>query len=492
MIFKFDPSKLGSEIGKGENGIIHEYKDQGSEKSDHVVKCIKVDNFEKIMSFIEEFFLGCNNNPFVLDYKSMNIHQYNQDGYKCQIYILMKAQKQNMKEFIRKRNKDGKKDYLPLDEIISIFFSLANALAYLEEREIVHSNITHDSVLFDKNDTVKLGGFAFSMYKPWKIPQKKIYQSYRPPEIILKKANSNSKEEKNGAFKSDVWCLGKFIVDICLLQDELVWENSVAKARDKVKVDLKKVEEIYPDQTFVQILGSLLKSSRKERPTFQEICKVLQKAYSNCIELLVMKNSKKKEESNLNISLSSIHSEEEIHLDTTFQEKLWQNIEEKKEELKKAVQYTQQDVQKMIKNFQALSSESYNAIKERVKLIQTDLSQISGKSIDKFLQEAKEYLSAFKEHFNKLKPQYQELKTALEKVSSPSEETISKQMAPPENASAILEQGMPGVFQQEVDLLQPLPMNTSYCGVTGKSDSFFDPNPKDKDPPEKEDESLKE
>jgi len=161
----------------------------------------------------------------------------------------------------------------------------------------------------------------------------------------------------------------------------------------------------------------------------------------------------------------------------------------------------------IINYFRALSSESYNAIKERVKLIQTDLSQISGKSIDKFLQEAKEYLSAFKEHFNKLKPQYQELKTALEKVSSPSEETISKQMAPPgmfepldvsnlrinqENASAILEQGMPGVFQQEVDLLQPLPMNTSYCGVTGKSDSFFDPNPKDKDPPEKEDESLKE
>jgi len=306
MRFKLDSSKLGREVGRGENSTIHEYKDQGPEKINHLVKRIRVKDLDNQMQFIEEFSLGFNNNhPFVLNYKGIDIQEVNEDGCKYMVYILMKAQKQSLKQLVREqKSEEGKKNYLSPERVISIFHSLASAFAYLEEKNIVHSNITHDSVLFDKNDTVKLAGFAFSLYKPWKLHQKRMYQSYRPPEKLSIQTKSISKEEeKRNAFKSDVWCLGKLIIDICLLQDELCWQKTGKETYAKIKADLKEVEKIYQDKNLIKILKGLLDPKPEKRPSFKDIQDNLQETYKG-LGLFEMKNVKR-EESNLDVSLSS-------------------------------------------------------------------------------------------------------------------------------------------------------------------------------------------
>jgi len=501
MRFKFDSKKLGEQRGKGEYGIIYEYKDQGPEKNHHLVKQIRVKDLDNLMQFIEEFALGFNNNhPFVLNYKGIDIQEVNEDGYKYMVFILMKAQKQSLKELVRERkSEEGKKNYLHFDRVISIFHSLVSALAYLEEKNIMHSNITHDSVLFDKNDTVKLAGFALSLYKPWKIPQKRMYQSYRPTD------RTKSQGEKSIAFKPDVWCLGKLIIDICLLQDEVCWENDKKEAYQKIKADLKEVEEIYHNKNLIKILKGLLDPKPENRPSFKDIRDNLEKTYEGLIE---MKNEKK-EESNLDVSISSIQSEKEpSRLETTFQETLLRNIEESKEEFKEALQTTQQDIQSMINTYKKISSQSFEEIKTRVKAItncQIEDLHISRESIDKFRIQAKEYLSSYKECFKALKPKYKELRQACQKMNFPSEKIVSKQMVRPsifhpvniskslinqENASTLLYQGIPEESSQEVENL--LLIKAPYYGITGQSDSFFDADIKEKDSSEKEGELLKE
>jgi len=189
-----------------------------------------------------------------------------------------------------------------------MFYSLASALAYLEGKDIVHSNITHDSVLFDFHENLKLAGFAFSLYKPWKIYQKRMYQSYRPPEKLSIQTKSNSKEEeKRNAFKSDVWCLGKLIIDICLLQDELCWQKTGKETYAKIKVDLKEVERIYQDKNLIKILKAVLDPKPEKRPSFKDIRDDLQETYQD-LRLIEMEN-RKEEEPNLEQHFSRIQSE---------------------------------------------------------------------------------------------------------------------------------------------------------------------------------------
>jgi len=406
MRFKFDSSKLGKKIGEGEGeyGTLHEYDDQGAGKARYLVKCIPAKDHESQMQFIEEFLIGSNNkHSFVLNYKSIDIHEANQDGCKYMVYIKMKAHKQNLKKLLREMKNKG---YLPLERVILIFYSLASALAYLEGEGIVHSNITHDSVLFSKNGTVKLGGYAFSKKKPWKNHQKRKYQSYRPPERLRNK----SPEGKSLAFKSDVWCLAKLVIDICLLQDELRWQNTGEKTYERIKADLKQVENIYHDKKLIKILKALLNPKPEKRPSFGDIRDELQVAYED-FGLFEMENVEE-EEPNLNDShVSDIQhargDQSEISFpqsvqDVPFQENygsILEELEEEEEKIEEQIVLVQDEVQRLIEDLRKTLKESFDKIQEkweRVMKYRVDETQTSKQNLNKFLIETKELLTTFK------------------------------------------------------------------------------------------------
>lgn len=382
--FTFDKSKLGQKIAKDEDSVIYEYRDQGRKKIRYLVKCIRAKDKDKLMQFLGEFGIGSNNtHQCISNYKGVDIQESNEDDYKYMVYIKMKAEEQSLRELIRKRmNIVGEKNYFPLERIISIFYSLASALAYLEDKKIVHNNIMHDSVLFDKNETVKLSGFALSMCKPWKTNERrKFYQSYKPPERIVKLPKKSREYEKKIAFKSDVWCLGKLIVDICLLQDEICYQHRLKEARYKIKTDLEEVERIYNDKTLIHILASLFKTRRRDRPSFRDICEILKEAYNDRFHLIEIRNGEK-EESDLNISLSSIQSEDdesqferlvsEVEQDISFPlalRHLEEAKEEVKEEFKEVARCNQQEVQSTLEAHREQSSQDFKELKTRIQAV---------------------------------------------------------------------------------------------------------------------------
>ena len=284
---------IGKEIAEGFNSKIFEYGDQDPTKNSYLVKVMPAKNINKLKQHQEEFALGFNNkHPFVLNYKGLDIEEVNKDDVKYIVYIKMKKMKKSLKTYIQElKSSESNHKNLPLKNVVWIFYSLASALSYLEAKGIVHSNVTADSVLFDENDTIQLGGFAFSRYKPWHHSEKKVYQSYWPPERFLQPIN-NQNIEKENAFKSDVWCLGKLIVDICLLRDKIQKEVTVEKINEKVEKDLGEVEKIEDQdqkrlygENLIRILKWLLASNRQDRPNFKEICDLLEDTYPHFVRV---------------------------------------------------------------------------------------------------------------------------------------------------------------------------------------------------------------
>jgi len=408
-MFPYDKTKLGKPIADGFYAKIYEYGEQVPGKRNHLVKCMPARDITQLRKYQEEFALGFNNkHPFVLNYKGLYTEEVNESGKKYLVYIKMVKMKESLRELIR-RTKDAN-EIVPLKKVIWIFFSLANALSYLEDKDTVHSNIMYDSVFFEENDTVKLGGFAFSRYKPWNRSEGKIYQSYLPPEegyelpkegsTVKKREKVEKEEEKDDdqldksldlfdekieekkdevkekekdekedkkedeelnksfdlfdekeeelketkdakkdefeknkkdemeekedkraakavAFKKDVWCLGKLIIDICLLRNEIKREKFIEDINKKVKEDIEAVDKIYHDQHLKRILESVLGPKREDRPTFREIFEDLQKSYSHLVRfifledfislkhLLAMEN-KKEQEKQINLDISDV------------------------------------------------------------------------------------------------------------------------------------------------------------------------------------------
>jgi len=429
-MFKLDSNKLGKKIAEGFNSSIYEYLDQGPEKNSHLVKRIHVKDMNKLMEYIEEFACGFNNkHAFVLNYKGLDIRETSQEGYKHIVYIKMKAGKQNMRELIREaQKKEVEKKNLDKDRIIAIFYSLASALAYLEKKDIVHSNIMHDSVLFNEDETVKLAGFAFSKYKPWRRSEIKVYQSYHPPERIKRLESKTRKEEKKVAFKSDVWCLGKLIIDLCLLRDQIFREKSLVELRKRIEVDLEEIEKIYGDKNLIEVIKSLLEEKREDRPTFEEIATKLDKSYPY-LHLIEMKN-REEEKPKFDLSLSTISDKEDESqfAAKSLLKKPEKSLVEKNDEQEEVkfdfeeedqTNSVQNNLQKMIEAYQdikKLLGQDLEISKARIEAAlehKIEEPQISKEKIDGFFQQAKDFLNSFES----LNSKYQSFQVSVKRLN---------------------------------------------------------------------------
>jgi len=181
------------------------------------------------------------NKVFTKAIKAMNDRKAKRDKREYMVYMLMKRMKNTLKDEIKLRKgtqSANHKTKFDLKEVITIFYSVASALAYLEEKGIVHKHVVPEAVHFDDDGNVKLGGFSLSKFKPWKNLEYRPYFGYRPPENFFKdknKQNENKEEKKEEiegteeerkqkrrqVFKSDVWCLGRLVIDICRLEPQV-------------------------------------------------------------------------------------------------------------------------------------------------------------------------------------------------------------------------------------------------------------------------------
>ncbi len=296
-MFDYDPNKLGEKISTdGMNSVLHKYDDDNR----YVVKRIVDFSEKREKQFTEEYMLGFNHNhPNILSYEGFSKRITNPIKKWYEICIKMKAMQKNLKQYVQEFKSRGDSK-IPRGDIVRIFHSLAKALDHLQKRGIAHSNVVHDSVLFDANGIVKLAGFAFSRFQPWKYSGSRIYQSYTTPEksglqpnvpnidgqMTIEERRRRIREAKELAFKADVWCLGKLIIDICLLRDQ-GGKGKGQKAPEILKKtgdDIAEVEKKYcedQDKALISVLKPLLRPDPQGRPNFTMICSSLELLFSD-------------------------------------------------------------------------------------------------------------------------------------------------------------------------------------------------------------------
>jgi len=284
----FDPAKRGREVPTNAlYGKMYEYYDQGPDQSPCLVKCIVVKDKSKLGQYIQTFTVGfTNSHPSIFRFKGFAVQEELEGTV---FYIFMKAMKRNLGKYIQEeRQRLGDQGHLPLERIVLVFYQLTSAFAYLKDNDIVHSNIGHDSVLLEDDDSIKLTGFINSKLEFLITGKKGRTLSYWPPERFAEKPKESNEEAcneeelkkraKDLALKTDIWCLGKLIVDLCLLQDKIVKQTTYFQINKKVREDLTQVEKIY-GKPLADILRLLLDSEPEKRIDFHTICDKLNEEY---------------------------------------------------------------------------------------------------------------------------------------------------------------------------------------------------------------------
>ena len=93
-----------------------------------------------------------------------------------------------------------------------IFYQLINGLEYLHNKNIIHSDIKTDNILFSKDNILKIADFGLSFYLNDKKDNKiGGTMSFISPELLL--ISLNGKDGHN-TFESDIWACGIILYEI--------------------------------------------------------------------------------------------------------------------------------------------------------------------------------------------------------------------------------------------------------------------------------------
>ncbi|KAL0486232.1 aurora cAMP dependent protein kinase [Acrasis kona] len=108
--------------------------------------------------------------------------------------------------------------------------SLAKALKYCHEKDVIHRDIKPENLLLDKNNEVKIADFGWSVHAP---NTRRLTlcgtMDYLPPEMI------EGKEHDKGV---DIWCLGVLCYEFLVGHPPFMAERSDETFRRIVNVEL--------------------------------------------------------------------------------------------------------------------------------------------------------------------------------------------------------------------------------------------------------------
>ena len=269
-MFDLNPKKLLIQhlVGRGPSSTVHPYEEKGLDDRTKVVRCVQVKSTLELKRCIEKLVLGFNHNhPSIASYNGFDIQGIKSGGWN--VFFRMPRMERSLQDVIDNCIINGTR--LAKTEVLKYFFSIANGLAYLEEKKIVYNNVQPNAVFLDRNGNAKLAGLTYAEYKPWK-------GSYLPDQLqnygtlkLSKKAPTVTPPKEN-AFKSDVYRLATTIIRIC--EPKLKRVN----LPDQI-LDLKNIEIHYGD--LVDVLKPLLDPDETKRPTFHEVCKMIRERYYN-------------------------------------------------------------------------------------------------------------------------------------------------------------------------------------------------------------------
>ena len=253
-IYYIKKIKLREESNEDLEKIINEFKILSTINSEYIFKYVKSfiknENFNVVMEYYDELSLR----------KLIN-------KYKIE------------KGFIKQKNISNLIKYICL------------GIKAIQEKRIIHGNLTPDNIYITKDKKIKLGNFGLfkqlNNYNDYILTNNNDFYNYVAPEIIKGENISN---------KVDIWSLGCILYELCELDycfkhDNIVCLNNRIINEKNPKINLK----IY--ETEIQnLIDSMLKKDPKERPNIDEVYNIVLKYCEN-------KKNKKCEENEIKIVL---------------------------------------------------------------------------------------------------------------------------------------------------------------------------------------------
>ena len=275
-----DIERLGQpSIGCGSAGVVYPYHDESGD-SNYVVKHIwarierelnKCENEQKFTSSL--------NHPNIFtiaDYLKIDDPR---EGW--MVYQKMDRMQQDMSTFINTRAQA--KAFLPKQEILKSLYYLIDTVYHLASHGIVHQSIKPSNIFLDRDGNIKLSDFSLSRAIKEEDRLGIIYSKintryYSSPEMMTTNIVVLGKD----FFKVDVWGLGIFIVELCLLQTKLLTSQGLQRLHDDkiLKEALHKVGLLY-GQDLADLLKGFVDIEPKNRKRIKEIKDEFEERYTD-------------------------------------------------------------------------------------------------------------------------------------------------------------------------------------------------------------------
>jgi serine/threonine protein kinase len=144
-------------------------------------------------------------NPLILQF-----HKAEQDSRALRLY-LQSMEQGSIKDMI------GRVRGIGIEQIRRYTHSVASALAYLHDRQIIWNGCSADHVLLDLEDNPKISGFGSFRRK-----DKNGKTARLEPEEVHRRLRWLAPEAANGSIcsrRTDVWALGCFVVEMITCED---------------------------------------------------------------------------------------------------------------------------------------------------------------------------------------------------------------------------------------------------------------------------------
>jgi len=152
--------------------------------------------------------------------------------------------------------------FYKFEGLIEMFSILANAVAYLHTKKIIHGNINPYSACFDMNGNLKLGGInSKHILDPQALKQS--FDAYIPPEELT------TIFEKND--RGDIWSLGILFLQLATL--EKIHNKTLSK--EEIERLLGDVNLTYTPE-LTELLRNMLHQERLKRWDIFKCCKFIE------------------------------------------------------------------------------------------------------------------------------------------------------------------------------------------------------------------------
>ena len=194
----------------------------------------------------------------------VQIYDYFNEGDK--FMMILEYCSSSLSEYLKEKN------HVNPNEIKSYAKQILTALNFCHQQHICHLDIKPANILFDDNKIVKVADFGLAQISKKGILTDVFSGSglYKAPEIIGK--------QPYDPFKADVWSFGVTLYKMVTGEFPIV-ANSYPQIVAQLKSGIKYPENLFfPD--ILKVVKSCLVLDPKERPTFEELLKVIELKHS--------------------------------------------------------------------------------------------------------------------------------------------------------------------------------------------------------------------